>query len=213
MKLILGTVIFLLIMGCNREISESLPQSEIGIRQTVLDIGGGDVEKGLNHLIRLSQDKNATASLLIAQLLESIGDLETSLDYLVLAANQKNPVAMKSLAVLYLKGDSLLKQDYDKSMNWFEKSAEYRNINSMIYLGIMHRDGLGVESDIKTAYFWFTVAGLLKTPEIGNKEPVEFAKELESDILQGEVRDIIWQAEVWIKKHPPREPQSVPPLR
>ena len=132
MKLILGTVIFLLIMGCNREISESLPQSEIGIRQTVLDIGGGDVEKGLNHLIRLSQDKNATASLLIAQLLESIGDLETSLDYLVLAANQKNPVAMKSLAVLYLKGDSLLKQDYDKSMNWFEKSAEYRNINSMI---------------------------------------------------------------------------------
>ena len=108
MKLILGTVIFLLIMGCNREISESLPQSEIDIRQTVLDIGGGDVEKGLNHLIRLSQDKNATASLLIAQLLESIGDLETSLDYLVLAANQKNPVAMKSLAVLYLKGDSLL---------------------------------------------------------------------------------------------------------
>jgi hypothetical protein len=83
MKLILGTVIFLLIMGCNREISESLPQSEIGIRQTVLDIGGGDVEKGLNHLIRLSQEKNATASLLIAQLMESIGDLETSFDYLI----------------------------------------------------------------------------------------------------------------------------------
>jgi TPR repeat protein len=85
--------------------------------------------------------------------MESIGDLEISFDYLVLAANQKTPVAMKSLAVLYLKGDSLLKQDYDKSINWFEKSAEYRNINSMIYSGIMHSDGLGVESDIKTAYF------------------------------------------------------------
>jgi hypothetical protein len=210
MRLILLTVIFLLIMGCNREVIENATESEIGIRQTVLDLGGGDVEEGMEHLIRLSQEENGTASLLIAKLMESIGEIESSFDYLVLAANQNNPVAMKSLAVIYLKGDSYFEKDYVRAMSWFEKSAEHRNINSMVYLGIMHRDGLGVEADIRTAYFWFTVAGILKTPELGNKEPTDFTKELGSLISKDEVADIIKSAKVWIQEHPYIEPQGVP---
>ena len=95
-------------------------------------------------------------------------------------------------------------------MNWLEKSAEYRNINSMIYLGIMHRDELGVESDIRTAYFWFTVAGLQKMPKSGDKEPIEFTKALGLLISKDDIENIIESAKVWIQEHPYLEPQVFP---
>jgi antitoxin component YwqK of YwqJK toxin-antitoxin module len=116
---------------------------------------------------------------------------------------------MKFLATAFFKG-ALLEQDFDKAMFWFGISAEYRNINSMVYLGIMYRDGLGVEPDIRTSYFWFTVAGILKPYVQGEKEPEEFAKELEVNLSSDDIQNIVQDANAWIQTHPEREPQGIP---
>ena len=82
----------------------------------------------------------------------------------------------------------------------------------MVYLGRIHRDGLGVESNIKTSYFWFTVAGILKPNIEGHKEPEDFARDLEKSLSSNDIQNIVQDVNAWIKSHPEIKPQSIPPL-
>ena len=139
------------------------------------------------------------------------GDIENFEKYLNISADQNNPVAMKILGVSFLEG-SLDEQDFVKAKFWFEESAKHRNINSMVYLGIMHRDGLGIEIDFTKSYFWFSLASILKPSEVGDKEPKEFAKEIEKELTDDQIMEIGKETYVWLDKHPELEPQIIPPL-
>ncbi len=143
----------------------SFSESNANERKTIVlvqQIGNGDFDRGLNHIVSLAKQGNSAATFLYANLFFETGNLEAFQKYLNLAAEQGNPTAIKFLATSYLKG-SLGKPDFQKAKAWFEKGASLRNINSMVYLGIIHRDGLGTKSDPAEAYFWFTLAGKLKT--------------------------------------------------
>lgn len=175
------------------------------------NIGYGDFEKGLNHVWSHADGGNGTATLLLSRLFLEFGDVENFEKYLNISAGQNNPIAMKILGVTFLKG-SLYTQDYTQAKLWFEKSAKYRNINSMVYLGIMHRDGLGTNVDLNKSYFWFSLAGILKTSETGDREPEEFAKELEKELSDQQIMEVGKENYVWIDKNPTIEPQVIPPL-
>jgi hypothetical protein len=178
----------------------------------VQEIGNGNFDKGLNHIVSLARKGNGTATMIYALLNREIGKTNDFLKYLTISANQGNSVAMKFLGTGYFKG-ALVKQDYDKARFWFEKSAKYRNINSMMYLGIIHRDGLGVEPNIKTSYFWFTVAGILKPIAEGQNEPRDFARVLEKGLLSKDIQSIAEDAHAWVQLHPKIEPQKIPILK
>ena len=177
----------------------------------VQEIGNGDFDKGLDHIVSLAKKGNGTATFIYALLHRDLGKTDNFLKYLKLSANQGNPVAMKFLGTGYFKG-ALVKKNYEKARFWFEKSAKHRNINSMVYLGRIHRDGLGVESNIKTSYFWFTVAGILKPNIEGHKEPEDFARDLEKSLSSNDIQNIVQDVNAWIKSHPEIKPQSIPPL-
>jgi hypothetical protein len=49
----------------------------------------------------------------------------------------------------------------------------------------------------------------LKTPESGDREPIEFTKALGLLISKDDIEDIIKSAKVWIQEHPYIEPQEV----
>ena len=174
-------------------------------------IGQGDFDRGLRHVWKHANDGNGTANLLFSKVYLEFGDLENFEKYLNISAGQNNPIAMKIIGVTFLKG-SLYTQDYAQAKLWFEKSAKYRNINSMVYLGIMYRDGLGTNVDLNKSYFWFSLAGILKTSETGDREPEEFAKELEKELSDEEIMEVGKETYVWIKKNPTIEPQVIPPL-
>ena len=174
-------------------------------------IGHGDFEKGLDHVWSHANGGNGTATLLLSRLFLEFGDLENFEKYLGISADQNNPVAMKILGVTFLKG-SLNVQDYVAAKLWFEKSAKYRNINSMVYLGIMNRDGLGTNVDLNKSYFWFSLAGILKTSEVGDKEPGEFAKEIEKELTDAQIREVGKETDIWLDRHPELESQVIPPL-
>ena len=186
-------------------------ESDKNFHHVFKKIGHGDFAKGLDHVWSHAKGGNGTATLLLSRLFLEFGDLENFEKYLGISADQNNPVAMKILGVTFLKG-SLNVQDYVEAKLWFEKSAKYRNINSMVYLGIMHRDGLGTNVDLNKSYFWFSLAGILKTSEVGDKEPEEFAKEIEKELTDAQIREVGKETDVWLDRHPELEPQVIPPL-
>ena len=179
--------------------------------ETFEKIGHGDFDKGLNHVWQHANDGNGTATLLLSKLFLEFGDLDNFEKYLNISAEQSNPVAMKILGVAFLKG-SLDEQNFDKAKIWFEEAARYRNINSMVYLGIMHRDGLGIDVDFTKSYFWFSLAGILKTSAPGDKEPEEFAEELKEELTDAQIIEVGKETHAWLDKHPAFDPQVIPPL-
>ena len=95
---------------------------------------------------------------------------------------------------------------------WYNKGAVLRNINSMVYLGIIHRDGLGTLVNNEQAYFWFSLAEVLKEDRAGDKEPEDFAEEIKSKIAQDNIVKIKTKIETWLKDHPAVPATPIPPI-
>ena len=204
-------VLFLSVSGFNGSFSESNANERKTIN-IVQQIGNGDFDRGLDHIVSLSKQGNSTATLLFANLFFETGNLKAFQKYLNLAANQGNPTAIKFLATSYLKG-SFGNPDFQKAKAWFEKGAGLRNINSMVYLGIIHRDALGTKPDPAEAYFWFTLAGKLKPDVPGQKEPEEFAEEIKHLLSKEETDSSQIRISQWLEKNPEVEATGIPPLK
>jgi len=165
--------------------------------EALLEVGKGDVEKGIEHITKWANKGNSSALFFLGNLYFELGSPEDAELLLIKASELNHPVAMKFLATGYLKG-LLGDTDYNKAKYWFEESAKYGNINSMIYLGIIYREGLGVDKNLKTSYMWFTIAGILKEESLGDKEPEEFAEEVATYLSQSEIDDANNLANKWI---------------
>lgn len=193
----------------------SFSESNANERKTIVlvqQIGNGDFDRGLNHIVSLAKQGNSAATFLYANLFFETGNLEAFQKYLNLAAEQGNPTAIKFLATSYLKG-SFGKPDFQKAKVWFEKGASLRNINSMVYLGIINRDGLGTKSDPTEAYFWFTLAGRLKPYVSGQKEPEEFAEEIKYLLSNEETELMEIRVSRWLELNPEVEAIGIPPIK
>ena len=166
-----------------------------------LELGSGDIVKGTNHLTKLSNEGNSTATFVLAQLLLEAKKIESARRLLIKSSELDHPIAMKFLATGYFKG-AFGKIDYKKAKYWFEKSAKSRNINAMVFLGFIYRDGLGVSKDLKTAYRWFTIAGILKPNDSRHKEPEDFADELKPSLTSSNIEDANRVANNWLSQHP-----------
>ena len=165
--------------------------------EALLEVGKGDVEKGIEHITKWANKGNSSALFFLGNLYFELGNPEDAELLLIKASELNHPVAMKFLATGYLKG-LLGDTDYNKAKYWFEESAKYGNINSMIYLGIIYREGLGVDKNLKTSYMLFTIAGILKEESLGDKEPEEFAEEVATYLSQSEIDDANNLANKWI---------------
>ena len=53
------------------------------------------------------------------------------------------------------------REDYDKAMEWFLKTAEHGDTYAMIYIGSMYEDGKGVAQDYTKAMEWYQKAAEL----------------------------------------------------
>jgi len=178
----------------------------------IKEIGKGDFEVGLDHIVGLAKNGNGAATFLYANLHLDVGNIKEFQKYLQLAAEQNNPTAIKFLATSFFKG-TFAEPDYIEAKRWFEKGASLRNINSMMYLGILERDGLAGEANPQQAYFWFRLAGTLNQKVPGQKEPEEFAKEIEHLITQDEIRGFTANIRHWLDNNPEVESQGIPPLK
>ena len=167
----------------------------------------GNVEKGIDHIFALAKGGNSAATFLLAMMLAENDQTTLSSKYLKASAEQGNANGMKALGTLAFND-----KNYPEAKYWFEAAAKLRNINALMYLGIMHRDGLGRQANNETAYFWFTVAEKLKkTSTTGDIEPEKFASDVSGQLSPTILTRLSLDSEKWIIEHPEIPPQSVPP--
>ena len=177
----------------------------------ITELGGGNLERGVKHLEKLAKNGNGAATFLFAHMFLELGDVKKFQRYLYIAADQGNPNAIKFLATSYFKG-VLGEQSYEKARTWYEKGALLRNINSMVYLGIIYRDGLGIDVDNEAAYFWFSLAGVLKEDVAGQREPEEFAQEVQHLVSTSIVEATGEKIKDWLAANPEIEPAKISPI-
>ncbi len=170
-------------------------------KRAVTYLGKGDLQAGLRYLTKLSDEGSPSADLLLGDVLWEVGDYEKAMIFYHMAADAGHRIAMKYLATAYLKG-AAVKQDYEKARHWYQKAADLRNLNSMVYLGIIYSKGLGVEKDYSLAYKWFTIAGFLKPKQESDKEPSDFAREIEGELTEDQIKTAMSEAQQWIVEHP-----------
>ena len=167
----------------------------------------GNVEKGIDHIFALAKGCNSAATFLLAMMLAENDQTALTLKYLKASAEQGSANGMKALGVLAFNN-----KNYPEAKYWFEAAAKFRNINALMYLGIMYRDGLGLQANNETAYFWFTVAGKLKKTSItGDIEPEKFASDVSGQLSPTILTRLSQDSEKWIVEHPETPPESVPP--
>jgi len=77
-------------------------------------------------------------------------------------AAQGDASAMTSIGFAYFQGAEGVGQDRAEGVDWFKKGAAAGDRNAMNNLGIIYRDGAGIEADRAESHAWF-----LKAAEAG----------------------------------------------
>lgn len=88
------------------------------------------------------------------------GDYATAYKEALPLAEKGDTEAMMTIGLLYHRGEGF-KQDYVKAMDWYLKAFKKRKGDAFNNIGVMYRDGLGVEKNLEIAYalFWITYWG------------------------------------------------------
>jgi hypothetical protein len=88
------------------------------------------------------------------------GDYQTAYKEALPLAEKGDTEAMMTIGLLYHRGEGF-KQDYVKAMDWYLKAFKKRKGDAFNNIGVMYRDGLGVDKNLEIAYalFWITYWG------------------------------------------------------
>ena|GEM_PF-1916381 len=81
-------------------------------------------------------------------------------DWYAQAAEGGNARAMHNLAVLYAEGTVTGTPDYAEAARWFAEGASYDIRDSQYNLAVLFERGLGVRTDMRQAYLWYSIASL-----------------------------------------------------
>jgi len=114
------------------------------------------------------------------------GDYKTAAQILSRLASQGDQAAQYNLAMLYLEGKGVPK-DNAKAASLFEDSARQGNPDAALDLGILFRNGEGLKQNLERAYMWLQVAIMQLTGQdraTASRYSKEIAKSLTSKQMQ-----------------------------
>ena len=113
------------------------------------------------------------------------GDYETAYQEFDTLAEQGDSKAMVTIGMFFYKGEGF-PQDYGKAMDWFLKAMALGNGDAYNNIGVMFRDGLGVETNRAIAYDLFLIVhmrglGSQSTQHMANRNLRREVDELSDD--------------------------------
>lgn len=94
------------------------------------------------------------------------GQFEKAMQEFSLLAKNGDHVAMVALGNMHYRGKGTA-QDYDKALDWWMKAYELGNPDAIANIGVLYRDGKGVEQNLMIAYDIFL---LIQLKNIGGPE-------------------------------------------
>ncbi|WP_423808236.1 SEL1-like repeat protein [Photobacterium damselae] len=134
-----------------------------------------DPKKSFFYLKQAVQDNDPNALYDLAMLtLENPelidNDYNASIEKLINADKYGNKFASFEIAKLYDQGN-IVKQNYEKAIYWYKRSAEKGNNRAMYNLASMYANGDGVSVSMSDAEFW-----LKQSAQYGNQRAIELLK-------------------------------------
>ncbi len=124
------------------------------------------------------------------------------------AAESGHPFALSQLANEYFYGHTTPK-NYKEASRLYLEAAAYAPGLSLINLGEMYRDGLGVPQDYAEAYYWFSLAvpdALTKWNARESGRIAALRDAVAQELSAGELAEVQERASRW-------EPKKMPELR
>ncbi len=97
----------------------------------------------------------AILSLSFGLVLESVASEESERFLKTKALAEKGDVLEQVYLGTYYEEGNGVRQDYEKALYWYRKSANQNNSEGQLQLGILYYDGNGVRQDYKKAIYWY----------------------------------------------------------
>ena len=128
-----------------------------------------NISKFISYLSKLSENPKSQFYLGIIYIEKVFGILEInkSIYYLTLAANQNHPDAQNILGIIYCSG-KYITRDINKSIHYFTLSANQNHSNSQYHLGAIYYYGDYITRDIDKAIYYLTLAANQNNPDAQN---------------------------------------------
>lgn len=124
----------------------------------------GNIDTAVEEWKAASDAGNETASYLLGHLYKTGNGVTQSdrlaIPYFLRSAQAGNPNAQVEMALIYFHGsdEADVDRDYQEAARWFDQAALQRNAEAQYYLGLMHRQGLGMNRDRTEGLRWFMLS-------------------------------------------------------
>lgn len=138
--------------------------SQAQVDQLQIDAGNGLDKDALRKLRTAAKQNQVLAQNALGNVYLQYKNMSLALHWLDRAAQNNSNPARVSLGKLYLQGSIGVGRNYTKALSYFQPAAEDGHAAAAYYLGIMYKNGYGVETDAGQAAHWFKMAADQQLP-------------------------------------------------
>lgn len=131
-----------------------------------LQVSAGNVQDktALRQLRNAAKENQVLAQNALGQAYLQRNNMSLALHWLEKAAQQQSNPARVTLGKLYLQGTTGVGKSYTRALSYFQPAAEAGDAAAAYYLGIMYKQGYGVEIDASQSAHWLKVAADQQLP-------------------------------------------------
>ena len=134
------------------------------VDQLQMSAGNGLDKDALRKLKIAAKQNQVLAQNALGNVYLQYKNMSLAMQWLDMAAQNNSNPARVSLGKLYLQGTTGFGRNYTKALSYFQPAAEDGNAAAAYYLGVMYKNGYGLEVDAGQAAHWFKVAADQQLP-------------------------------------------------
>lgn len=138
--------------------------SQAQVDQLQMSAGNGLDKDALRKLKIAAKQNQVLAQNALGNVYLQYKNTSLALQWLDSAAQNGSNPARVTLGKLYLQGATGVTKNYAKALSYFQPAAEDNNAAAAYYLGVMYKNGYGVETDAGQAAHWLKVAADQQLP-------------------------------------------------
>lgn len=134
------------------------------VDQLQVSAANGQDKTALRQLRTAAKENQVLAQNALGNVYLQYKNISLALHWLERAADNKSNPAQVSLGKLYLQGTVGVAKNYPRAFAYFHAAAEDGNAAAAYYLGVMYKNGYGVEHDAVQSAHWLKVAADKQLP-------------------------------------------------
>ena len=159
---IAGTIASGIANPCLAESRQEKPRLELQLEHAKEDVQQKNYNRAYTRFCHVAKSGHSAAQHISGVMCEQgIGtkkNMKKAVAYYQKAAAQDFAESQSKLGHMYLVGNEVVHQDFDKAKMWLERAANNNNPEAQHTLGMMYANGQGVQQDVAQAARWLKSA-------------------------------------------------------